>query len=104
MERGIGIEPELHFQYYLKHLEDGGDGDRFRGRGRGAGSVKWKKRGSSVFTMHATGNIARGMPKILARKTKSGRKRQGCFVCRIDLVKKKKKNANQCFLSKSILI
>lgn len=51
MERGIGIEPELHFQYYLKHLEDGGDGDRFRGRGRGAGSVKWKKRGSSVFTI-----------------------------------------------------
>lgn len=46
MER-VGIEPELHFQYYLKHLgcEDG-DG----GRG-GVGSVKWKERGGSVFTI-----------------------------------------------------
>lgn len=57
-----GIEPELHFQYYVKHPGRGM-------RGVWKGSVKWRKGVAACHngTMHVTGNITPEMPPVLAR-------------------------------------
>lgn len=53
----------------------------------GVDSVKWKK-GVVLFhnrTMHVTGNITRGMPKVLAKESKPrGKPTQSFETCTID--------------------